>query len=263
MTIFNPTSTNQFVNLPLLPIDETNSGTTNLLGVDNSGLLFRVPLDNLKDFVGVNYSNLVTTNTEKILLGRYETGGGTIQEIELGDNLVLDFNTGLLDSTISVIDEAGGDLEGFYPSPVIKQNVVTIDKLEQVEDNIIFSRGSEGLGDVEKITLGPEFTIDTQTNTLGVTVTGGTIVDTGWIIIDRSIDFTANPTSMYFVDSPSEGSILVTIPSGWAKGEQIAVVNSGLGNVVIQMPNELLSFHENGIRTVNLICDGNDYFYNF
>lgn len=262
MPIFSPTGIKRFEELPLLTVDEQNENNVSLLSINNDGKMFKTPINSLKSYIGLSYTNLETDNENQMLLGRYSVGGGNIQRILIGDNISLNSTTGLLDSTITIGGEAGGDFIGQFPAPELKEGSVTLPKLQHIEGDAILGRGGELPGEVEVIRIGAEFTIDPDTKTLHLSQTIGNIADTGWIVREKTVDFTAVSSHMYFVFPLAEELITVTIPEGWRAGEQIVIVNKGEGNVLVNTPLEFIDFETNNLRAINLISDGNDNYFN-
>ena len=253
MSIFFPVSTTTLNNFPTVNITVDNQSTLNIVTLDVNGFVGKTPLSALKSFLQpTSLSAFTDIVTENKLLGRYSIGDGEIEEISLGTGLEIDSN-GFLNCTLEISGTAGGDFEGTYPNPTIRDNSVSLQKFVGLSSNKLLGRYSPGTGSLEEISLSSDFEISNgELSLLNV----ANISATGFIISQVSDDFIAEKTHLYFVNSPNINVTATVATSNL--GDQIIFINVGNSILTIEFPNETV------ITTDNFnyfVSDGEDNFY--
>lgn len=259
-SIFNPTSTQNLSDLPVLVVDEINAPLTEVLVVNNkTGEIFKIPFASIGDHLSVSYTDLLTEEEEQIILGRFEDGPGPLQKIKIGDNIILNSQTGLLDSNLSIVGPAGGVLEGEFPYPSLKEKTVGIEHLQLLKERSIIGRYSEGEGPPEEITLGPEFLLDEKTGVVSIMSSDNRLIDTGFIVEHKDKDFKALPNTIFFVDGPEHLTVDASEIYDWKSGQQFIVVNNGTGEVNIGFGGPLgyIAMLEQRVECLHIMADGN------
>lgn len=261
MTIFFPTSTKKLSDLPTLAVDPTtNANNIDIIVLQNSnGQTFRVPLKSLGVYLSLSYDSMLAPSQTQIILGRYSPGPGPLQEIKIGDNITLNSDTGLLDCSLTLVGEAGGVLFGDFPAPDLRENVIEAKHITSIKPNTIIGRASKEEGPPEEITLGPEFELDEETRTIRVLNTSNRLVDTGFTTEKKKdgTDFNAVPTKIYFVESELDITIDAAALENWRAGEQFMVINIGVGEVNVTLPNgDYIAMNETEIDSIHLMADG-------
>jgi hypothetical protein len=253
--MFTLTGTTQISDIVTLAVDDTNASMTNLVAIHKDlGYIYQLPITQVGKWVSLDYSLLTTEDENQIVIGSKGHGSNEIIKLNIGNNIIINPESGLLDSVMEIGGFAGGDFEGEFPNPNIRTGAITPDKLAPIPPNSLLGNGSV-------INLGPEFYINAAGNLSLVSPVGGKIVSTGFITTVVTGNTTAVPTTIYLVNSGGDLPINIVIPEGWANGEQVIIVNRGNGNVKVFMPTESIDFETEGITATHLICDGQDKFY--
>lgn len=234
MSIFFPISTTTFNQFPTINITVDNQSSLNIVTLDSNGFVGKTPLSGLKQFfqpTSLNvFTNIVTGNK---LLGRYSENDGQIQEITLGTGLEIDSN-GFLNCTLSISGTAGGDFEGSYPNPTIRDNSVSLQKFTGLSSGKLLGRASSGIGSLEEISLSSDFKINSgELSLLNIS----NISATGFIVSQVSDNFVAEPTHLYFVNS-NNINVVATVEEMGEIGDQIIIINIGTSILTIEFPNE-------------------------
>lgn len=246
MSIFYPISTITFNSFPTINITVDNQSTLNIVTLDSNGNVGKTPLSLFKSFLQpTSLSAFTDIVTENKLLGRYSEGDGQIQEITLGTGLEIDSN-GFLNSTLTINGPAGGDFEGVFPAPTIKDNVVTLQKFTGLSSGKLLGRASPGTGSLEEISLSSDFKISNgELSLLNVT----NISATGFIISQVSDDFIAEKTHLYFVNSPNINVTATVATSNL--GDQIIFINVGNSILTIEFPSHTVIVTDNATHWVS------------
>ena len=253
MTIFFPVSTTTLSNFPTINITVDNQATLNIVTLDANGFVGKTPLSALKSFLQPSSLSVFTDIVgENKLLGRYSMGDGEIEEISLGEGLEIDAN-GFLNCTLTISGTAGGDFEGTYPNPTIKDNVVSLQKFTGLSSNKLLGRYSPGTGAIEEISLSSDFEIaNGELSLLNV----ANISATGFIISNVSDNFVGEATHLYFVNS-NNINVTATVTSS-NLGDQIIFINVGNSILTIEFPNETVITTD---KFNYFVSDGSGDFY--
>lgn len=254
--IYFPVSTTTLAQSPTVNITIDNQDTLNFITLDERGFIGKTPLNKLRENFKVNsLSELNDVINQNKLLGRYSEGVGEIEEISLGIGLTV--TNGILNCDVTCSGIAGGDLEGNYPNPTIKDGVITLSKFSGLSNNKLLGRYSDGIGKIEEISLSSDFElINGQLNLINT----NSISQTGFVFREKSDDFTAEPTNLYFVNASK--NITITVNTGNI-GEQFIIINkSSSPNVItINFPNQVVLMDSLTKKVGYFVRDDNNNFY--
>lgn len=259
MTIFYPTSTKKLNDVVELAIDSTNIGNIDLLTVQNqTGQIYKIKLAQIGKYLSISYDSIISNSQTQFIVGRYSSGPGNLQEISVGDNISLNYDTGLLDCNLELVGDAGGVLEGAFPNPQLKEKVLEPKHLSAIPSNSIIGRASLEEGIPELIALGPEFDLDEETKTIRIINTSNKLVDTGFIteIKRDGLDFVALPTKLYLISSELDVTIDATEFGNLKTGSQFIAINQGIGNVNIAIKEGFISMLDLELNTIHILSDG-------
>lgn len=254
--IYFPISTTTLANSPVVNITVDNESTINLVTLDERGFVGKTPLSLLRENLKVNSLNELNDiiNPNKIL-GRYSSNTGPIEEISLGTGLSV--TNGVLNCDITFSGTAGGDLEGSFPNPTIKEGVITLSNFTGLSNNKLLGRFSQGTGEIEEISLGTDFElVNGQLNLINT----NSVSLTGFVMSEKTDDFTAEPTHLYYVDSTK--NITVSVGNG-VQGDQFIIINKSEDpNVItINFPNETILMDSLTKKVGYFIRDNNNNFF--
>lgn len=261
MSIFHPTSTKSLNDLPTISIDETNYKQIAILAINSvTGQIFRIPAEQIANFFSVSYSDMQVNPAEKIIIGRYDSGPGPIQTISIGNNIILNSETGLLDSNLTISGPAGGVLEGELPNPTLKDNTIELSNFVEISPMCVLGNPTADPGQIQEITFGPEFDLDAETKTVSLLTSMDKIVETGFVVVHKhdGRDFTAVHSTIYICNSDLDITINANDVAIWQSGKQFIVINRGTGNISISLANEYLQMTTEDINldSIHIMADG-------
>lgn len=256
--LYFPVSTTSLSNAPTVEITVDNQDNLNVITLDERGFVGKTPLSIFREhFKITSLSSLEDIIPSNNLLGRYSEGDGPIELISLGEGLSVE--NGVLVSSKILSGEAGGDFEGSYPNPTIKNNIITLNKFKDLNANKLLGRHSEGIGEIEEISLSSDFSLANGELSL---INQSSVSLMGFVLREMTDDFIAEPTYLYFINA--EKNIKVSVPADDRNyGDQFIIINkSPINNIItIEFPNEEIIMDSLTKRIAHYVRDDENNYY--